>query len=123
ALNLLLLLGVSFLPFPTLVVARSFDTRDAATAAIFYNGVFTGIAFAWGFLWRYVARREHLLDAEVDHASVHGISRQYLFGPLYYIVAGVVALVSPLASVLLDLALAVFFAMPARMFHSPSTNP
>ena len=123
ALNLLLLLGVSFLPFPTLVVARYIDTPDAATAAMFYNGTFTGIAFAWGFLWRYAARRSHLLDEEVDQASVHGISRQYLFGPLYYIVAGLVAIVSPLMSVLLDLLLAIFFALPARMFHRQSTNP
>ena len=117
ALNLLLLLGVAFLPFPTLVVARCIDTRDAAIAAMFYNGTFTGIAFAWGFLWRYAARREHLLDREVDRASVRGISRQYLFGPLYYIVAGVVAIFSPLTSVILDLLLAIFFALPARMFH------
>ena len=90
---------------------------------MFYNGTFTGIAFGWSFLWRYMASREHLLDEEVDHASVHGISRQYLFGPLYYIVAGIVAIFSPLASVLIDLLLAIFFAVPARMFHRQSMNP
>lgn len=123
ALNLLLMLGISFLPFPTLVVARQINLRDASTAAIFFNATLTGIAFAWGFLWRYAARRSHLLDEAVDHASVHGISRQYLFGPLYYIVAGVVAIFSPLTSVLIDLLLAIFFALPVRLFHRQSMNP
>ncbi|HYS56368.1 MAG TPA: TMEM175 family protein [Thermoanaerobaculia bacterium] len=117
AFNLLLMLGVSFLPFPTLVVARHIQTPDAATAAMFFNGTFIGIAFAWGFLWRYVARRRHLLYEEADHASIHGISRQYLLGPVYYIVAFIVAIFSPLTSVIIDLLLAIFFALPARMFH------
>lgn len=122
ALNLLLMLGVSFLPFPTLVVARHIHTPDASMAAMFFNGTLTAIAFAWGFLWRYAARRSHLLDDQVDHRSVHGISRQYLLGPLYYIVAFIVAIFSPLTSVILDLLLAIFFALPARMFHRQSIN-
>ena len=70
----------------------------------------------------YVARRTHLLDAEVDHASVHDM-RQYLLGPAYYLVAFVVAIFSPLTSVLIDLLLAVFFAVPARVFHRQSMKP
>src|SRR5258708_10251388 len=38
ALNLLLLLGISFLPFPPLVLPRSVDTSHAAMPAMFYNG-------------------------------------------------------------------------------------
>ena len=121
AFNLLLMLGVSFLPFPTLVVARHIGTPDGRTAAMFFNGTFTAIAIAWGFLWRYVAKRRHLLYEEADHASVHGISRQYLFGPVYYLVALLVAIFSPLTSVIIDLLLAIFFALPARMFHRQST--
>jgi uncharacterized membrane protein len=123
ALNLLLMLGVSFLPFPTLVVARHIQTPDARTAAMFFNGIFAGIAFAWAFLWLYVTHRQDLLHEDADHASIHAISRQYLLGPLYYIVALVVAIYSPLTSVLLDLLLAIFFALPARMFHRQPTNP
>ena len=123
AFNLLLMLGVSFLPFPTLVVARHIGTADGRAAAMFFNGTFTGIAIAWGLLWRYTARRRELLDPAVDERSVHGISRQYLLGPLYYLVALIVAIFSPLASVILDLLLAIFFALPARLFHRQSTHP
>lgn len=122
ALNLLLMLGVTFLPFPTAVVARSINRGDARTAVLFYNGTFTVIAVCWGVLWRYAARNRHLMGKDVDERSVRGVSKQYALGPLYYIVAGGVALLSPLISVILDLLLAVFFAIPARAFHRQSTS-
>src|ERR1700694_696100 len=48
-LNLLLLLGVTFLPFPTAVVAQHIRSDDAWLAAMFYNGVFIAISISWGF--------------------------------------------------------------------------
>src|SRR5947208_12017677 len=60
-LNLLLMLGVTFLPFPTAVVARNIRSVDARTAVLFYNGTFTVIAICWGVLWRYAVRNRHLM--------------------------------------------------------------
>lgn len=114
-LNLLLLIGISFLPFPTAVVADHIASPDARTAAIFFNGVFFVIAIAFNLLWRYASRR--LLREDVDHAWVHGITVQYAFGPLYYLVAVIIAIFSPVGSVVWNLLLAIFFALPARQFH------
>ena len=50
-LNLLLLLGVTFLPFPTAVVSQHISSSDARLAAMFYNGVFIVIAICWGVLF------------------------------------------------------------------------
>jgi len=83
ALNLLLMLGVTFLPFPTAVVARNIRSVDARTAVLFYNGTFTVIAICWGVLWRYAVRNRHLMGKDVDERSVRGVSRQYALGPLY----------------------------------------
>jgi len=123
ALNLLLMLGITFVPFPTAVVARNIRSVDARTAVLFYNGTFTLIAICWGVLWRYAVRNRHLMGKDVDERSVQGISRQYALGPLYYIVAGGVALISAVSSVFIDLLLAIFFALPVRTFHRHSTNP
>ena len=46
-----------------------------------------------------------------------------MLGPLYYLVAFVVAVFSPVASVALNLLLALFFAIPARAFQRQSMNP
>jgi hypothetical protein len=45
---------------------------------------------------------------------VQGITEQYRFGPLMYLVITVVAYFSALASFILCLLLAVFFALPQR---------
>src|SRR5262245_670253 len=43
-LNLLLLLGITAVPFPTAVLAANLGTPDQRTAAVFYNAVFIFIA-------------------------------------------------------------------------------
>src|SRR6202022_2857433 len=113
-LNLLLMMGVSFVPFPTAVVAAHIGGPDARTAAVFYSGWFVFIAYVFNILWRYASHGGRLLEPNVDHESVHGITRQYAFGPVYYLVAMLIALVSPTASIMFNLALAVFFGRPAR---------
>jgi hypothetical protein len=48
---------------------------------------------------------------------VLGITRQYSFGPVYYLAALLVAGISAKASVAMNIAIALFFALPARRFH------
>ena len=123
-LNLLLMLGISVVPFPTSVVAAAIATREARTAAIVYSGWFVFIAVAFNVLWRYASKGDRLLASNVDRASVQGITRQYSFGPLYYLIAIGIAFISPVASVAFNLALAVFFAIPARAFwRDQSSQP
>lgn len=116
-LNLLVLLGVSFVPFPTAVVAQHLNGPDGRAAAIFYNATFVVIAIFFNVLWRYASRDHRLLDSEIDSRSVHGVTRQYSYGPLYYLAALLVAFVNAKASVALNIAIAIFFALPARRFH------
>jgi uncharacterized membrane protein len=112
-LNLLLLLGVTIVPFPTAVLAANLGTDDQKTAAIFYNGVYVVIAIFFNVLWRYaVARR--LLD-ESALASAVMISRQYAIGPFIYLTCLVLAWVDVRVSVMVNVALAIYFALPPRM--------
>ena len=82
-LNLLLLLGVTAVPFPTAVLASSLGTTEQRTAAIFYNSVFVVIAVFFNVLWRYAVSHQ-LLDKEAI-SSAAMISRQYSVGPLIYL--------------------------------------
>ena len=47
-------------------------------------------------------------------ATVRGIDAQYRFGPLFYLVLLLIALWSPLASLALGFAIAIFFLLPPR---------
>ncbi|MGH9513515.1 MAG: TMEM175 family protein [Terriglobales bacterium] len=112
-LNLLLLLGVTFVPYPTAVLATHLGQRDQRLAAIFFNGTFFFIAIFFNLLWRYAtASKRHLLAHDVDIAAIEKITRQFAFGPLPYLVCLVLAWVSVTASLALNILLACFFALP-----------
>ena len=121
ALNLLLLLGVTVVPFPTAVVAEHLHGPDRRSAAILYNATFVLIAVAFNLLWRYaVARR--LLD-ETVRASVTQISRQVLVAPVMYTACLVLSLFNVHGSLFANLALSVFFALPPQWMRERSSSP
>jgi TMEM175 potassium channel family protein len=113
ALNLLLLLGVTVVPFPTAVLAEHLSGPDRRTGAILYNATFVLIAVAFNVLWRY-AVNHRLLDENVQ-ASAANISRQYLVGPVLYSGCLVLSWFNVHGSLFVNLALSIFFALPARM--------
>jgi uncharacterized membrane protein len=114
-LNLLLLLGVTAVPFPTAVLAAHLGTAGQRTAALLYNGVFVVIAVFFNLLWRYAVSRQ-LLDKSLT-ASAATISRQYAFGPLIYLICFVLAWVDVRISLALNVALAIFFALPPSVMR------
>jgi uncharacterized membrane protein len=126
-LNLLLLLGVTVVPFPTAVLATHLGYGDQRTAALLYNGVYLFIAIVFNVLWRYaVSRDHHLLGKEVDAAGVAKISKQYALGPLCYLLCAVMAWISVPASLAGNIVLAIFFALPparaTRIVRRAETN-
>ncbi len=118
AANLVLLALVTFIPFPTALLARFLGHPDENVAAILYNCVFLGSAIAFHILWRHATGRQgHLLDPAADPQSVMAINRQYRFGPLLYVALIAVAAFAPATSLLLNFALALFFAIPSGRFR------
>jgi uncharacterized membrane protein len=120
--NLLLLLGVTVVPFPTSMLAvqlREPDTLPARDAALVYSAMFVAIAVFFNLLWRYAATGNRLLDRNADRQAVERISRQYLLGPLGYGLAFGLAFVNIWASLLLNLLLALFFALPGPPLTPP----
>lgn len=111
-LNLLLLLGVSVVPFPTALLAAHLGGPDARTAAAMFNGTYILIAIFFNVLWHHAVKAS-LLDSAVQK-SAEAISRQYAVGPLAYLVCLALTWVSVPLSLGLNIALAIFFAIPAR---------
>jgi uncharacterized membrane protein len=111
-LNGLLLLFVTFVPFPTSLVAEYFQQggEPARTAGLVYAGTYVLIAVAYNLLWRYAAAGKRLLDPRIPQERIADITRKYAPGIPLYLVAVALALVSVPASIALCLAMAVFFA-------------
>ncbi|HEV2118336.1 MAG TPA: TMEM175 family protein [Terriglobales bacterium] len=111
-LNGALLLGVTAVPFPTAVLAQYLGKPDAKAAMMLYNGTYVVVAIFFNVLWRYASGGHRLLGDAADAAEVNRISRQYAFGPLLYLVCFALAYINVAASLGLNVALAIFFALP-----------
>lgn len=113
-LNLLLLLVIVFVPFPTALMAEYITQHDQRTAALIYSGTFLLMAVCFNLVWRHASHKNRLLDPNVNIQEVNAITGQYRLGPLFYVVTFVLAFFLPLASIVLELLLAIFFAIPGR---------
>lgn len=119
-LNLLLLLFIVFIPFPTDLVAQYLFSPDHLYAALLFNGTYVGLAICFNVLFRYAVRENRLLGKHVNQHEVEAMKRQYRYGPLIYLITFGMTWISVPASLIMNLLLAVFFAIPARKQRSRS---
>jgi uncharacterized membrane protein len=102
--NGLLLLTVTFVPFPTAVLAAYLGTAEAKSAAAFYCGTFFVNALAWNLVFQTMVRRG-LLKADVPAAVIARVRRAYWFGSTVYLLSTLLALIQPAAGLLLNVSL------------------
>ena len=114
-LNILLLMCISFTPFPTRVVAEHAQSAaDREAAAVLYGLTMTFTAIFFFGVWYYGSRR--LLRPDTDMREVSGITRSYLPGAPTYAFATVVAFVNSIASLILFGVIALFYAISSSFF-------
>jgi uncharacterized membrane protein len=102
--NGLLLLMVTFVPFPTAVLAQHLNTVSATAAAAFYCGCFIPISLSWGLMFWTMVRR-NLLRPEIDEATVRRIANAYKVGPAVYLLSTGVAFFNATAGLVLNTSL------------------
>ncbi len=109
-LNLALLLCVSFMPFPTGVVARFIREDEAEIALAAYSVTMTVAAAVFFALWIYSATRERLISHSVHDGQVRAIMLRSIPGPVLY--GGTIALsfVHPPLTLAVHGLLALFWA-------------
>jgi uncharacterized membrane protein len=113
-----LLLCIAFVPFPTRLVAEHIRGDGARDAALAYGFTMVATAIMFSVTWFYASRGKRLLRADADPAIVTGISRSYLPGPFIYLAATLVAFASPTTSVVLFMAIALFYVIESAIFGS-----
>jgi uncharacterized membrane protein len=106
-LNVGFLLCVSFVPFPTRVLADHLRGDGGRAAAVFYGISLLVTAVFFNLVWQYGRRR--LLRPDADPRIVTAITRSFTPGVLLYGTATVVGLVSAAASAALYAAIALFY--------------
>ncbi len=113
-LNLLLLMCITAVPFPTAVLAQHLGHAGGRLAALLYDGTFVVTAVFFNALWRYASGWGRLLGDAFDAEEVRMITRQYAFGPVLYLACFAASFASAAVGVAGTVALAIFFALPPR---------
>jgi uncharacterized membrane protein len=107
-LNLLLLLVVAFIPYPTSVVGRYGALRSAV---VLYGATFTAAGLAFSALWLDI-RRNRLSREREDPALIRSTTIRNLIGPMIYPAATALAFRAPKTSLGIFFGLAAFYFLP-----------
>jgi uncharacterized membrane protein len=112
-LNLLLLMSIAFVPFPTAVVAEYVrEGNHELEAVLMYGCTFVVISVFFNAFWLYAAKHPGLIDEHVSEARIDSRTRRYIGGPLFYAIALPFAFVSPWITLGIYGGLAVFWLLP-----------
>jgi TMEM175 potassium channel family protein len=127
ALNLILLLLVALIPFPTALLATYLQAgHDEAAAGAVYGLGMTVMGIAFGALYAYVLRKDELRTTTIDAARKRQLLIRFTGGIPAYAAGIVVAFVSAKISLVLYAALAVYYLLDqisARRGSSSSESP
>ena len=115
-INLLLLLDVAFIPFPTKLVAEYLHRNGEGPAVIAYAATLLLMAVLYTIWWRYARTNRRLIAPAVSEGELRAIDRGFAPGLPLYTLVFVLAFFSPLAAVILTLALAAFYLPSAALF-------
>jgi uncharacterized membrane protein len=109
-LNLLLLLVVALIPFPTSILATYLESgHDQAAAGAIYGLVMTGMGASFGSLWMYVLGHDALRTTIIPVARKRALLLRFAIGTPIYATGIALAFVSAKLSLLIYAALAVYY--------------
>jgi uncharacterized membrane protein len=114
-INVVFLMVIAFVPFPTRVLAEHLQ-HDARAAAFAYGLTMTVMAAMYGTLWFYAAIGRRLIAPTADQRMISGISRSFRPGVPFYALATLSALISSWLAVGLYSAIALFYVLESSIF-------
>src|SRR5215204_4030683 len=117
-LNILFLMCVAFIPFPTALLADYLRGAERATAGAVYAGTLAVTAVFFTLLWLYAATNYRLIDRNLDPFLVRAMTRRYVLGMAAYLFAFLLAFINVAASLILIVVLALLFVLPEPGEHA-----
>ncbi len=121
-LNLLLLMTIVFIPYPTEVFGDALRRgKGAETAAVFYSVTMTVNALAWAAVWLYASAGRRLLSPEFPESQRKTSTLLFVAGTVFYAISIAIGLFAPILCLAFHGALAVYYAfdpISRRVEHS-----
>jgi TMEM175 potassium channel family protein len=112
-LNLLLLLTVAGIPFPTALVAEHLQgpSFDAKVATAVYGGWATLVALSFNLMWRWIVHDSRLVHQHLDLTALRANTRRFSLGLVIYPVTIGIALLSPIWALVVHGLVAVYYVV------------
>ena len=124
-LNVLFLMCISFLPFPTAVLAEYIADHEHQQAAITFYAVGLFLpAFSWLSTWLYASYKHRLLDPKLSPVYVARTTRLFLISNLLYFAAILISLWNGLAGLIACSSLTLLYLQaPAQPTYINGSEP
>ena len=119
-LNILLLMCIVFLPFPTALLGQYPEQR---ISVIIYAGTLVLTGLVLQALWWYATSRYRLVDRNIDPRLVQRATRRNLTAPLIYLLAIGISWFSVPASLVLFLLVPLYYILPGRIDRHWAQRP
>src|SRR5215204_7828890 len=110
--NLLFLLCLAFLPFPTALLTHTLGHPDERVGIIVYSGAFLVTALTYNLLWWYAASHARDLMPDAAPQTVKSITRRFRLGPPAYGLAFALAFINTTASLIVLALIALTYVLP-----------
>jgi len=107
--NGFLLLMVTFIPFPTAVLAEHINSPAANVSAAFYCGAMVLVSIAYNVLWFTTAYKRALVKDEISDALILKIRNAYWFGFFVYLLSFIISFFYAMAGILICISLWIFW--------------
>ena len=114
-LNLLLLLWVCFIPFPTAVLGKFLlNHTNQATAVAFYVLGLLLPALSWFAMWLYASEHPSIIDERLTPRYIRQMTIQYIVSVIVYALAIALAVINYKLGFALCSALTLLYMLPPR---------
>ena len=107
--NGFLLLMVTFIPFPTAVLAEHINSPAANVSAAFYCGAMVLVSIAFNVLWFTTAYKRALVKVEISDSLIIKIRNAYFFGFFVYLTSFIISFFYALVGILICISLWIFW--------------
>ena len=112
-INVIFLMFIAFVPFPTTVFAQRLASGvDALQATLLYGGTMVCLAALFGAIWTYASSNGGHLLGEMSAEARQAQARGYRYGVPIYVLITVLAFISPALSLIGFGAYAAYWALP-----------
>ena len=111
-LNLLLLLFIVFIPFPTALVG---EYPEQQVSVVIYGSTLVITGLVLQLLWWYATSKYRLVDREIDPHLVKWATRRNLAAPLIYLLAIGASFLSVQISLIIFILVPLYYIFPGRI--------